>query len=43
MKIVETYLSRSELSASNAINLTLFLITDLERNKIDSWIVTVEL
>jgi len=33
MKIVETYLKRSELSASNAINLTF-----LERNEIDSWV-----
>jgi len=29
--------------ASNAINLNLFWITDSERNKIDSWVVTVEL
>jgi len=43
MKIVETYSNRSKLSASNEINLTLFWITDSERNKIDSWVVTVEL
>jgi len=43
MKIVETYLKRSELSALNAINLTLFWILDSKRNKIDSWVVTVEL
>jgi len=36
MKIVETYLKRSELSASNAIYLTLSWITDSERNTIDS-------
>ena len=41
MKIVETYFQMSELSASNAISLTLFWI--MERNKIDSWVVTVEL
>jgi len=40
---VETHLKRSELSASNAINLTFFWITDSERNKIDNWVVTVEL
>jgi len=43
IKIVETYLKRSELSASNAMYLTLFCITDSERKEIYILVVTVEL
>jgi len=42
MKMIETYLKRSELSASNTYSTsTLFWIT--ERKKIDSWVVTIEI
>ena len=43
LNLVETYLKRSELSASNAIYLTFFWITDSERNRINNLVITFEL